>query len=131
MWNDSSHRHDPRFLRPHFFRDDISGSAKRNACKCSSNKFGRLAYCTDVSRIPEESYPLLEGLDVLVLDALQYKRHSTHFSVEQATAEAQRIGAKQTWFTHIAHALHHATANAALPPGVQLAYDGLRVAAGW
>ncbi len=92
-------------------------------------RVGNLAYCTDVSRIPEEAFALLEGLDVLVLDALQWKRHTTHFSVEQAMAVAQRVGAKQTLFTHIAHALGHEETNNLLPPNMKLAYDGQRVTA--
>ena len=90
-------------------------------------RVGKLAYCTDVNRIPEESFELLKDLDVLVLDALQYKKHTTHFSVEEAIAAAGRIGAKRTFFTHIAHALGHEATNAALPENVRLAYDGLRV----
>src|SRR3954451_16272707 len=92
-------------------------------------RVGRLAYCTDVSRIPDSSYPLLEDLDVLVLDALQHKKHTTHFSLEEAVEEARRIGAKQTLFTHIAHALAHEATNATLPDGVRLAFDGQRVTA--
>lgn len=91
-------------------------------------RVGRVAYCTDVSHIPQESYPLLEDLDVLVLDALQHKRHTTHFSLEQAVEEARRINARQTWFTHIAHGLSHEKTNAILPPNVRLSHDGLRVA---
>jgi phosphoribosyl 1,2-cyclic phosphate phosphodiesterase len=93
-------------------------------------RVGRLAYCTDVSLIPEESFALLEGLDVLVLDALQYKKHVTHFSVEEAIAAATRIRAKQTYFTHIAHALGHEETNKLLPPTMQLAFDGQRITAG-
>ncbi|MGB7158757.1 MAG: MBL fold metallo-hydrolase [Tepidisphaeraceae bacterium] len=93
-------------------------------------RVGNLAYCTDVSRIPAESFALLEGLDVLVLDALQWKKHATHFSVEEAMEAAGRIGAKQTLFTHIAHALAHEETNKLLPPNMQLAYDGQRVVAG-
>jgi phosphoribosyl 1,2-cyclic phosphate phosphodiesterase len=90
-------------------------------------RVGNLAYCTDVSEIPESSFALLDGLDVLILDALQYKPHMTHFTIDQAIAAAARIGAKQTYFTHIAHGVSHATASETLPPGVRLAYDGLRV----
>jgi phosphoribosyl 1,2-cyclic phosphate phosphodiesterase len=90
-------------------------------------RVGRVAYCTDVSKIPDESYPLLENLDVLVLDALQKKRHTTHFSLEEAVVQAQRIGARWTWFTHIAHGLSHAATNAELPGNIQLAHDGLVV----
>jgi phosphoribosyl 1,2-cyclic phosphate phosphodiesterase len=92
-------------------------------------RVGRLAYCTDVSRIPESSYPLLEDLDVLVLDALQRQRHTTHFSLEQAIEESRKIGARRTLFTHVAHGLSHAETNAELPPHVRLAHDGLRVTA--
>jgi phosphoribosyl 1,2-cyclic phosphate phosphodiesterase len=90
-------------------------------------RIGRLAYCTDVNRIPESSFELLKGLDVLVLDALQHKPHTTHFSLKEAVEVAGRIGARQTYFTHIAHALAHEATNATLPGNVQLAYDSLRV----
>jgi phosphoribosyl 1,2-cyclic phosphate phosphodiesterase len=92
-------------------------------------RVGRLAYCTDVSFIPPSSYRLLEGLDVLVLDALQRKKHITHFSLEQAIDEAKKVRARQTLFTHIAHGLGHAETNAELQPEIRLAHDGLRVTA--
>jgi phosphoribosyl 1,2-cyclic phosphate phosphodiesterase len=90
-------------------------------------RVGNLAYCTDVNRIPDSSYQLLKGLDLLVLDALQYKRHTTHFSVEEALVVAAQIGAKQTFFTHIAHALAHEATKATLPPNIRLAHDGLKI----
>jgi phosphoribosyl 1,2-cyclic phosphate phosphodiesterase len=93
-------------------------------------RVGRVAYCTDVNQIPPESFPLLEDLDVLVLDALQYRPHTTHFSLDEALAVVERVKPKLTRFTHIAHALGHAATNATLPPGVQLGYDGERVAGG-
>ena len=92
-------------------------------------RVGRLAYCTDVSRIPDDSWSLLRDLDVLVLDALQYKKHPTHFNIEEAIDAAQRIGAGQTIFTHITHALPHQQTNASLPRGIRLAFDGERVIA--
>src|SRR5688572_4187393 len=92
-------------------------------------RVGRLAYCTDVSRIPDESFEYLQGLDVLVLDALQHKKHSTHFSLDEALDAAQQIGAGVTLFTHIAHALGHVETNKLLPPNIQLAYDGQRAMA--
>ena len=92
-------------------------------------RVGRLAYCTDVSAIPKSSMPLLEGLDVLVLDALQHKKHPTHFTLAEAVRAAKRVGARQTFFTHIAHQLPHQATNATLPPNMRLAYDGLRVTA--
>ncbi len=66
-------------------------------------RFGRFAYCTDCSLIPDDSMTLLEGLDVLILDALRRTPHPTHFNLEQAVAATKRIGARQTYFTHIAH----------------------------
>jgi phosphoribosyl 1,2-cyclic phosphate phosphodiesterase len=88
-------------------------------------RLGRFAYITDVSRIPPETYPKLKHLDVLVLDALRHEPHSTHFHLARALAEARRIGAKRTYFTHICHRLGHRGTQAALPPSVFLAHDGL------
>lgn len=93
-------------------------------------RVGRLAYCTDVSVIPEESFSLVQGLDILVIDGLQYRRHPTHFCIDQALDAAARIGASRTYLTHIAHSVSHEKVGAMLPAGVELAYDGLRVRAG-
>ncbi len=90
-------------------------------------RFGNAAYMTDVSAIPESSFALLEGLDVLVLSALRHKPHPSHATLEQALAWAERIGARQTWFTHIAHDLGHEETNCTLPANARLAYDGLSV----
>jgi phosphoribosyl 1,2-cyclic phosphate phosphodiesterase len=90
-------------------------------------RFGRFAYLTDCSGIPEESWPLLEGLDVLVLDALRERPHPTHFSLGEAVHAAERIAARRTWFTHMCHDLAHEPTNARLPRGIELAYDGLTV----
>ena len=92
-------------------------------------RVGRLAYCTDVSKIPESSFDLLRDLDVLVLDALQPQRHTTHFSLEEAIDAATRIGARQTLFMHIAHKMAHEATNKMLPPNMQLAFDGQRTTA--
>jgi len=91
----------------------------------SGFRFGRTAYLTDCSVIPESTFPLLEGLDTVILTALRHDPHPSHATVDQAIAWAERIGAKQTWFTHIAHELGHAATNRSLPEGVALAYDGL------
>jgi phosphoribosyl 1,2-cyclic phosphate phosphodiesterase len=90
-------------------------------------RLGDVAFCTDVSRIPEESWPLLEGLDTLILDALRDKPHPTHFSLHQALEVVERVRPKRAYFTHISHALEYATTNARLPEGVALAHDGLRI----
>jgi phosphoribosyl 1,2-cyclic phosphate phosphodiesterase len=90
-------------------------------------RFGSLAYLTDCSALPEEAWPLLEGIEVLVLDALRHRPHPTHFTVAEALAVVERLAPRQAWFTHICHDLPHAATTAALPPGVELAYDGLSV----
>lgn len=86
-----------------------------------------LAYCTDVSGIPPESWRLLHGVRTLVLDALRVRKHPTHFTLDEAVNVAERIGARQTWFIHMAHDLGHAATDAALPENMRLAYDGLIV----
>ncbi|HKQ46609.1 MAG TPA: MBL fold metallo-hydrolase [Phycisphaerae bacterium] len=88
-------------------------------------RVGSFAYCTDVSEIPQESWGLLSGLDVLILDALRKRPHPTHFNLEQAVDHARRILARQTYFTHIAHELPHEETNRELPKGMALSYDGL------
>jgi phosphoribosyl 1,2-cyclic phosphate phosphodiesterase len=88
-------------------------------------RFGTFAYLTDCNALPDESWPLLTGLDTLVLDALRYKAHTTHFTIDEAIAAARRIGARRTLFTHMTHDISHADTSARLPDGVELAYDGL------
>jgi len=88
-------------------------------------RIGAFAYLTDCSGVPATSMPLLEGLDVLVIDALRKVPHPTHFTVDQAVETSRRIGARQTYFTHIAHDLSHAEVSGELPAGCALAYDGL------
>jgi len=90
-------------------------------------RFRDAAYITDVSAIPEASFPLLESLDVLILDALRHKPHPTHLSLDQALALVERIQPRRAFFTHIAHELGHAETNARLPAHVRLAHDGLEL----
>lgn len=87
-----------------------------------------LAYCTDVSAIPTESWRLFRGVKTLVLDALRPRHHPTHFTLDQAIQVAERIGAERTYFIHMSHDLGHADTNAVLPEGMQLAHDGLVLA---
>jgi len=93
-------------------------------------RFGRAAYLTDFSSVPEESKPLLRGLDDLILDALRYTTHPMHSTVEQSLALVDQLQPKRAWFTHICHDLPHAETNARLaahpgPAQVRLAHDGL------
>ena len=100
---------------------------RHGALEIAGFRFGSAAYFTDVSEIPESSFEILQGLDVLVLSALRRKPHPSHATLEQAAKWAQRIGARQTWLTHIAHDLGHEETNRALPENIQLAHDGLSV----
>jgi phosphoribosyl 1,2-cyclic phosphate phosphodiesterase len=92
-------------------------------------RFGRAAYLTDFSRLPEASAALLEGLDDLIVDALRDVPHPMHMTVEQSLALIDKLKPKRAWFTHIAHDLPHAATNERLRkagyPQVKLAYDGL------
>jgi phosphoribosyl 1,2-cyclic phosphate phosphodiesterase len=91
-------------------------------------RLGNIAYCTDVNAIPPESMDRLRGLDVLLLDALRPRGHATHFSLEQAVEVARELAPRQTYFTHMSHELEHDATNALLPPGMALAFDGLKIA---
>jgi phosphoribosyl 1,2-cyclic phosphate phosphodiesterase len=93
----------------------------------SGFRFGNTAYLTDVSGIPKESFAMLDGLEHLVLSALRHKPHPNHATVEQALEWSRRIGAGQTWLTHISHDLGHEETNRSLPAKVRMAYDGLTI----
>jgi phosphoribosyl 1,2-cyclic phosphate phosphodiesterase len=93
-------------------------------------RIGPFAYLTDCNRIPDDSWGLLQDVRVVVLDALRERRHSTHFSVNEALEVASRIGVERAYFTHICHDLPHAATCARLPRGVELAYDGLVIEVG-
>jgi phosphoribosyl 1,2-cyclic phosphate phosphodiesterase len=90
-------------------------------------RFGNAAYLTDHSAIPEASLELLGGLDVLFLDALRYKPHPTHSTVDQSIRTVECLKPRRAFFTHICHDLAHERAEGLLPHGIRLAYDGLEV----
>ena len=90
-------------------------------------RVGDVAFCTDVSYIPDESRPLLEGLDVLIIDALRDEPHETHFGIPQALAAIERVKPRRAYLTHVSHYLDYSETNARLPSGVELSYDGLRI----
>lgn len=90
-------------------------------------RIGGLAYCTDCSAIPADSWSLLEGLDLLVLDALRHTPHPTHFTLGEAIEVIGRLRPGRALLTHMTHELAHEATGASLPPGVSLAYDGLKV----
>ena len=90
-------------------------------------RFGSAAYLTDHSDIPEPSLNKLKGLDILFLDALRYKPHPTHSTVEHSLTTVARLKPQRAFFTHICHDLPHAATNAALPENVKLSYDGMKL----
>jgi phosphoribosyl 1,2-cyclic phosphate phosphodiesterase len=91
-------------------------------------RIGNFSYITDANLIPESSYHLLEGTEILVVNALQKDPHISHFTLEQAISEARKIGAEKTYFTHISHRLGcHEAIEKELPEGIFLAYDGLEL----
>ena len=91
-------------------------------------RIGNIAYITDFSSLPESEFAKLEGLEHLTLNTVGYKPHHSHFSLEEALALAERIGAKHTWLTHLSHTFPvHEQFCRELPPSVQPAWDGLTV----
>jgi phosphoribosyl 1,2-cyclic phosphate phosphodiesterase len=90
-------------------------------------RFGSAAYLTDHSEIPEASLSKLENLDVLFLDALRYKPHPTHSTVENSLRIVEQLNPQRAFFTHICHDLPHEQTNAALPENVKLCYDGMKL----
>lgn len=89
-------------------------------------RVGNIAYCTDVSKIPDQSMELLKNLDTLVLDALRPEGHITHMSIEQAVEVAQQLNPKQTYFTHCSCKVDYESVNQQLPERIELSYDGLK-----
>src|SRR4051794_30665734 len=93
-------------------------------------RFGNLAYVTDVKAIGEAERERLQGLDVLVLNALWWRPHPTHMSIDEAIETAQSLGARRTYLTHLTHETGHAELESKLPAGILPAYDGLTVEVG-
>lgn len=93
-------------------------------------RFGAAAYLTDHSEIPESSLECLRGLDVLFLDALRYKPHPTHSTVDRSIKTVELLAPRRAFFTHISHDLGHERAESLFPPNVRLAYDGLELKVG-
>jgi len=89
---------------------------------------GKLTYLTDVNLISEEEMEKIRGTQVLVVNALRHERHISHFNLEEALQLSKEIKPEKTFFTHISHALGlYREVEKTLPPGVFLAYDGLKI----
>lgn len=84
-----------------------------------------LAYCTDVSGVPTDSWKKLRNVRTLALDALRPRKHPTHFSLDEALSVAERVRAERTLFIHMTHDMKHDETCAELPEGINLAYDGM------
>jgi phosphoribosyl 1,2-cyclic phosphate phosphodiesterase len=90
-------------------------------------RINNFAYITDVSEIPAHVWPLLQNLEVLMLDAVRYEPHPNHFHFDKALEIGEQIGAKRTIFTHLSHDYNHSVTEKQLPNSFELAYDGLRI----
>jgi phosphoribosyl 1,2-cyclic phosphate phosphodiesterase len=90
-------------------------------------RIGNLGYITDAKELPDEAVRAFRGVTVLVLNALFRTSHPTHLSISEAVAAAKKVGARQTWLTHLTHRTGHAELEAELPPGIAPAFDGLTV----
>lgn len=90
-------------------------------------RIGGFAYVTDCNRIPEETCARLMGLDVLVIDALRFKKHPTHMTLDQSLGYIERLKPRRALLTHISHDIKHAETSGHLPENVEIAYDGLVV----
>ena len=95
--------------------------------EAADNSILPLAYLTDVSAIPPETWPQLKGVRTLVLDALRHRHHPTHLTLGQAVSIAHEVGAEKTYFVHMTHDLGHAETQQSLPKGMMLAWDGLEL----
>lgn len=100
---------------------------QHGSLRVNGYRIGAMAYCTDTNAIPESSMGLLMGLDVLILDGLRWKAHTTHFTIDEALAIVGRLQPRVTYLTHIAHQVKHSEGSAYLPPNVHLAFDGLQI----
>jgi phosphoribosyl 1,2-cyclic phosphate phosphodiesterase len=90
-------------------------------------RIGSLAYVTDVKRVGAAALKLLQGVRVLVLNALWWRSHPTHLSIDEAIATARAVGAERTLLTHLTHETGHAELQSQLPAGIEPGYDGLTV----
>jgi len=90
-------------------------------------KINNMAYITDCSFIFKSTLKKIKDVDLLILNALRYKRHPKHFNVDQAVEVISNLGVKKAYLTHISHEIEHKEGNAGLPNGIELAYDGLKL----
>ena len=103
-------------------------SGRHSRFEVTGFRFGKLAYLTDFKEIADEEVAKLQGVEVLVVNALRFEPHDSHFSVEDALRLIEKVAPKQAYLTHMSHDIGlHCVANLRLPDGVELAYDGLKI----
>lgn len=90
----------------------------------------RFAYIPDCKEMPAATLERIRGVDVMVLDALRHRQHATHMTVAESLACLEQIGARRSYLIHMCHEVAHAELEAAVPPGVHVAHDGLVVTLG-
>lgn len=114
-------------LRVHHGRLPIAGFRIDASANSTESEILPLAYLTDVSAIPPETWPALKGVRTLVLDALRHRHHPTHLTLGQAVSIAHEVRADKTYFVHMTHDLGHAATQAELPENMMLSWDGLEL----
>jgi phosphoribosyl 1,2-cyclic phosphate phosphodiesterase len=110
-----------------FGADFIRVPVTHGRLEITGYRFGSAAYLTDMSDIPPASLPLLQNLDVLILDALRHEPHFSHSHLTKSIAFVEQLKPKRAFFTHMGHDLEHVATEALLPPHIRLAYDGLQI----
>jgi phosphoribosyl 1,2-cyclic phosphate phosphodiesterase len=100
---------------------------RHGAIRSTGYRIGNFAYLTDTSAVPASSIALLRGVEVLVVDALRWESHPTHFSVPEALALIEAVSPQRAFLTHVGHTLEHEATNQRVGPRTQVAYDGLRL----
>jgi phosphoribosyl 1,2-cyclic phosphate phosphodiesterase len=118
---------DPGTFVPLFGVDFLRVPVTHGRNTIAGYRFGPAAYLTDTSDIPDSSLPLLQGLDLLILDALRHEPHPSHLHLEKSIELVNKLAPKRAYFTHISHDLDHLSTNASLPANMQLAHDGLKL----